>query len=315
MSNALPTEEKESFGDRLYGAFLAFLRAFVRLLLILLVAGVIGVVIYVGVPQVYRTYVQPVQENSRAISDLQARQTQDKDQLNARLAALQERLDGLEVQSDQDKQVIASLQAELQSSLEQVQSLQALQDEAQTATTGQLAELEATLAALDSTINQLDDALAEVTDTAGMNQEEIAALTETFNATGNPINTLRRELQLVKAMELITRSRISLDQRNFGLVEQDIQLARDLLVELEPQVFDYQVEPLLAIVSRLELALENLPDAPDLVDDDLESAWELLVAGLPADAPPAGEGLEAGGSLTPAPETTPAPEATPTATS
>ncbi len=244
MSSMQPSDEKDSFGDRLYGAFLAFLRAFVRLLLILLVALVIGVVIYVGVPRVYETYVQPVQVNTRAIADLDARQNQDKDQLNGRLASLQERLDSLEVQSDEDKQVIASLQAELQSSLDQVQSLQAVQEETQTATAGQLAELEATLAALDSTINRLDDALAEVTDSAELNQEEIAALSETFNATGNPINTLRRELQLVKAMELITRSRISLGQRNFGLVTQDIQLARDLLVELQPLVFDYQQESL-----------------------------------------------------------------------
>jgi hypothetical protein len=314
MSNAQPSDEKQSFGDRLYGAFLAFLRAFVRLILILLVALVIGLGIQLGVPRVYETYVQPVQENGRAIRNLEAQQAQDKEQLSGRLVGLQERLDSLEVQNDEAKQVVASLQAELQASLEQVQSLQALQEETQTDTAGQLADLDAALAALDSTLSRLDDELAAAAESGEMNQEEIAALSEAFNATGNPISTLRRELQLVKAMELITRSRVSLGQSNFGLVEQDIQLARDLLVELEPLVFDFQQEALLAIVSRLDLALENLPDAPNRVDDDLETAWELLVAGLPAEAPPA-ESLEAGGSLTPTPEGTPTPEVTPTATS
>ncbi len=308
-------DDNQSFGDRLYGAFLAFLKAFVRLILILLVALVIGAVIYFGVPQLYSTYVQPVQENTRAISDIQARQDLDKEQVNGRLEVLQERLDSLEVQNDEAKQVISSLQAELQASLAELESLQAAQEDTLADTAGQVADLEAALKAVGSSIDRLDAALADIAESAETNQEDLALLSEAFSATGNPINTLRRELQLVKAMELITRSRVSLGQSNFGLVEQDIQLARDLLVDLQPLVFDYQQEAVLAIVSRLELALDNLPDDPDLVDADLESAWELLVAGLPAEAPVEGESLDAGVASTPAPEATPTPVATPTPSS
>ncbi len=315
--------ETPSFGSRLNRAFLAFLRALVRLVLILLVAIAIGLIAYTVVPRIYQQYVQPVQDNSAAISELQSQQEQDASLVDTQLEALKERLDTLEVQGDQDKQTIAELRDELAA----LETLLADQDTALGAANEQSAQLGEDLDALRTTLSQIRNRLDNVTqqfsddveelavDTEA-NQEEILNLALEFNATGNPINALRRELQLVKAMELVTRSRVELAQQNLGLVEEDILRARELLLALEPLVFEFQQGTLLTIVDRLDLALENFPDDLELVQADLEVAWELLLGGLPMEPEVEGEGESLVGDLTPTPAVeatgTPEPEPTPT---
>jgi hypothetical protein len=194
-------------------------------------------------------------------------------------------------------------------------------------------QLEEALETIGATLGQLDNEIElfsreftmnvdDLTKDVEENREATSNLALEFNATKNPINALRRELQLVKVMELITRSRVSLDQGNIGLAEADIRMARDLLLPLQYRVFDFQREALLTIISRLDLALANFPADLDLVETDLEVAWDLLVAGLPVEPSEASEGAALEGELTPPPAEgqtgTSAPdelsEATPTAT-
>jgi uncharacterized coiled-coil protein SlyX len=346
----IPQPEKRSFGDRLYLALTSFLRALLRLIIILLVLSVLGVIIWQGVPWINTQYIQPVRENSMRISDLNARLEQDKDGINMRIDDLRDRLSSVDVQRDQDKQTIDVLQTakdeletltvEMQAQIEnletQVGTLEGQIGEAE----GALAEQEGVIAdnlarldEIDEMLDGIEDALEELNTNVmevGIDVEEnraaSSALAEEFFAAENPLNTVRRELNLLKVMELITRSRLFLSEQNIGLVEQDILLARDILVELGPEVLPYQEEALQTIISRLELALGNLPNRLDLVENDLESAWQLLVDGLPSE-PPAeavGEG-EVGevtmtpeqeateeGTLTPTPDAT--PEVTPTPT-
>ncbi len=128
--------ETPSFGSRLNKAFLAFLRAFVRLVLILLVAIAIGLIAYTLLPRVYQEYVQPVQDNALAIDALRAMHSQDASLVDDQLATLQSRLDTLEIQNDQRKQSIAELQDELAA----VGNLIAGQQTALAATDEQLAQ-------------------------------------------------------------------------------------------------------------------------------------------------------------------------------
>ncbi len=182
--------------------------------------------------------------------------------------------------------------------------------------------LNTSLGRVDNQLDLLAQELTANTDEFTMmveaNQEDISNLALEFNATGNPINALRRELQLVKAMELVTRSQVNFAQQNLGLAEQDVEEALFILLALEPQVFEFQQDALLLIVSRLDLALENFSADPELVQADLEVAWELLLEGLPTEPAEAGEGEALVGELTPTPtgeETgTPEPEPTPTTT-
>ena len=66
--------EKPSFGSRLNNAFLAFLRALVRLVLIVLIAIAIGLIVITIAPQIDQQYIQPVRDNTLAIGDLRNRQ-------------------------------------------------------------------------------------------------------------------------------------------------------------------------------------------------------------------------------------------------
>jgi hypothetical protein len=97
-----------------------------------------------------------------------------------------------------------------------------------------------------------------------------------------PLVTVRTEVHLLKAMELLTRARLQLAQDNPGAAKTEVQEARNLLLNLGATLPEDQQKALAAIVQRLELGLANLPDAPRLAADDLEVAWQLLVKGLPA---------------------------------
>jgi hypothetical protein len=67
-----------------------------------------------------------------------------------------------------------------------------------------------------------------------------------------------------------------LSQSNFGLAKEDVQSARDLLAELQTGSND---EVLAQAVTRLDLALSNLPAFPVVASGDLEIAWQILMTG------------------------------------
>jgi hypothetical protein len=67
---------------------------------------------------------------------------------------------------------------------------------------------------------------------------------------------------------------------------------------------EYQIEAKELIIAHLDMALENLPEAPILAAEDLEIAWQLLKQGLP-DEPPLEAETETEGTPTPGPTVTP----------
>lgn len=266
MSNDMPTPPGPSFGRRMAIAFTSLARAVLRLLFAAIVAVGIALALYFGFPALYSQYVQPVNKNTSAIAMLSARQDISGTQVAARLDTVQSRLDALEVQGDADKELLADLQARL----DQTDAL--LADYADTL--ARLAELQSRLDSLEKQTTDSANSLAETT--AGLQ-----ALSDHVHASDAPVATLRREVQLVKAMEMITRARLFLAQSNFGLARQDVQAAHVLLIEIHAGAPPYQQPALAAMVSRLQLASANLPGAPVVAADDLEIAWQLLAAGLP----------------------------------
>jgi cell division septation protein DedD len=120
---------------------------------------------------------------------------------------------------------------------------------------------------------------------------------------------------MLKVMELITRARVSIGQENIGLVRDDLQAAIDILVDLGPEVTAEQASYLDDISQRLSFAIENISESPDLVDEDLEVAWQMLLKGLPDETDGIEEGktqeqLEEGDQVStpsPSPTNTPTP--------
>lgn len=265
-----------SFGDRMANAFLAFIRFLVRLLAILILIGLLAAGVYYGLPALYRQYVQPLQAKVTQLASTQAAQEQNNQQLTQRIDDLQSRVGKLETQSDTDKQNLSSLQT----GLENVQSTQQ-------ANFGAAEGIQATASVqiedINTSMNALSTQVAGVSTSVARSNREFQSVTERLQTADTPVAELSNELQLVKAMELLTRSRISLVSNNLGLAQQDIGAARDLLTALKPQVPPYQVVALDAITSRLDTAYGNLPDSPVLAADDLEIAWRLLLQGLPGE--------------------------------
>jgi hypothetical protein len=260
--------------NRFVQALRVFLRALVRLLLIICVAALLGLALYYGVPAVYTRFIQPVQENTLRIESLQTSQAQT-DQLAAQnMTGAQNRLGTLESQYNQDSQVMVTVQARLNNI-----DTRSGNDESQIKASSER------LDALDSSIQQIFSDMQAVTTTLKTDNTNIQELADKIKAGDPAIKTLYQELQLVKAMELITRSRLFLGQNNLGLAQADIQAARDLLNGLQSQVEPFQTGAVDAVIKRLDLALGNLPGAPVLAADDLEIAWQMLITGLPNQTP------------------------------
>ena len=89
--------------------------------------------------------------------------------------------------------------------------------------------------------------------------------------------------QLVRLMVMVTRARFNLVEGNISLASSDLQAAVDAFEDLQENVTDEQKAYLAAVIEKLEAALEELPDSPLAAADQLEAAWQLLVAGLPVD--------------------------------
>jgi hypothetical protein len=96
--------------------------------------------------------------------------------------------------------------------------------------------------------------------------------------------------------------RVSIGQGNTGLAKDDLQAAQNLLASLSAELPIYQAQYLSDIAQRLGLASENLTKATNLVDEDLEVAWQLLLQRLPEEPLESNELDEAEPTPTPTPQ-------------
>jgi uncharacterized phage infection (PIP) family protein YhgE len=298
MSTENNTSSKPSFGKRLGSAFVSFLRALLRLLLIVVLVGIIWAGFYYGIPWLYRMYIQPVQENTSRLEDFQTDYQQDKDLFTERLNSMQSRLEDLELQSDNVKLDLADIQTQL-ANIED-----ALEDH-NSALAG-MAELSAALEERGAALESLANALDELSRSVEANAEEIQSLVNQPGEQDEVLAALRQELGLLKVMDLIARARLFLTQNNLGLAEGDVRTAQNLLSELRSQGPAEGAEALTEILLRLDLVVEELPEAPDLAADDLEAAWGLMLRELSVEPALTAEPVDEGLPLTPTP--TPASE-------
>ncbi len=298
MSNESSTPSP-SASERVGQAILGFIRALVRILLVLVFAVLLGVGIYFGVPAVYRNYVQPVEKNIASLNDANARQEDVNDQLDQRLDGLQSRLGDLEQQNDTYKQTLDELQFQLGNLEAEIQSI----GEQDVGT--RLGEVEAALETAGADLVQMQRDLAVINETLADTNVEVNVLTSQMQADELPLQALRYELQMVKAMEYLTRSRLSLVENNLGVAEQDLIAARAVLARLQSEVSEDEADALGTVLTRLDNAMDNLPARPLLAAQELEGAWQLLriraVGELTPEPTPAGGAVR--GTPTPFPVT------------
>lgn len=244
---SLPEPAPRSFPRRL-ARFLA------RILLVVLAGIGLGLGAYYGLPAVYTGFIQPVQINTRQIGEIESALAAQRQSDQARLDAIETRLTGLETDLAAQREMVGALQGDLDSILTQLGSdhgdLQRVRD------------LESQLAALQSS---LDSTEARLTVVEG-------SLTQS----AEPVDALRERVQLLRAMELVLRARLSLADNNPGLAGEDLRRARGILGGASAPAGWAD------IVNRLDMALANLSATPLVAVQDVEAAWYLM---LEASAP------------------------------
>ena len=306
----MSTEQTPSFGDRLASGFLSFIKILVRLLIIIILVAAIVAVIFFAAPRLYSRYISPLQVDINSLEDTATSQEIFNQQLSERMDTLQKRVFLLETQGDNSKQTFSEFDVRLADIEEQLDTNEIAFQRIETTASAQIQELEGTLEDMQAEIDaQAIQITALESDLAALdgNIVELISLYEAENA---PVSALRRELQLVKAMELLTRATFALAENNLGLALDDIQTAHTILIELQPLVPDYQQEALTAIIERLDKTISNLPNNPVLAAIDIEIAWQLLRMGLP-DEPALNSDAEEVPGGSPTPEATLSPTPTP----
>lgn len=166
-------------------------------------------------------------------------------------AAIEARLEVLEETTTISEQSIASL------------------TDAQSTTATDLGDVEARL---NNDIDQLRADLAEAMAAAEVTDDTVATLMTQTAELADAGRATAVDTQIVTAMELLARARLSLFQANYGLAATDVRLADRVLTGInEPDV------NVLIAVARLDTVASNLPDRPVLAAADLDIAWQILL--------------------------------------
>ena len=236
-----------TLGDRTATFAARAARFLLRVLFVLVIGVGLGLAVYLGVPAAYRKYIEPVQVNTERLAELEGDLAAYRQETRAERAALDARLAEIEGQLAQQTEALADLQSQVSAHGNRLNGLAGLPN--------RLASLE-----------------ADVEDVA----TRLAALETEIADAESPVRSLGRRLEMIRALETLTRARLWLNQDNLGLASGDMQLARDMLILIAEGAPEDEAASLALIVDRLNLAIGNLPDAPVVASDDLEIAWRQL---------------------------------------
>lgn len=223
-------KEQDSFLSRLGRAFVNFLRALLRLVVLVIFIGGLGALLYYGLPYINQTFIAPVERNT------------------AQIQQLEEEISTLQIQLDEMNGRVETLERSIEAYTLSIQKLEEMQ------------------AGLETQLQENNDKI---------------------------LLDLKHEVMMTRALDTLARARLYLAQSNFGLAKIDAQSAHDLLMDLQAETNE---EFLAQALTRLDIALGNLPDFPIVASGDLEIAWQILMSGESPVLPTA--------TFTPTPEVT-----------
>lgn len=238
----------------------AFFKALVRLLVILLLAVLVGALLYLAYVVVYHQAIELAHENDYRINLVETRQAAAQAQTNDQIAGFEERLTALEIEIKQTGEDLSQAQAD--------------QENLRTALDEQAANLQ-DLEELNRNMNRNLSALATQTD----------GQTRLLSGSQYSLLDLEKEITVLKVAGLLNRSRLYMLQSNYGLAAEQVELAREQLASLQPQATPTEKGVLAAWMGRLDSALSYLPDQPVFAGDDLEIVWQMVLQGLSAPLP------------------------------
>lgn len=135
--------------------------------------------------------------------------------------------------------------------------------------------LEARADGFDESLTTHDETLQQLENMQRLMDQQIATQKTDLLA------ELETRITLTRAIELISRSRLYLSDSNYGLAKEDLLSARELLYPLLEALPGDQVGALKTVITRIDMALSNLPAYPVVAVYDVDTAWQYLVDGLP----------------------------------
>jgi len=252
-----------------------------RIFLVLLVGGVIGAVVYfsaVGwVPYLEQKLFKPIENNQDQIEGLVATQQA----LESQVAFLLEDLRENQALNNQDLETVFST-AE-----------------------GEIDQLRGAVETVNAySLTQVPVILATLTAVQQANEYHISALA---TAQGEYLRN-GFEIEQAKIIALLSRANQFLLHANYGLAEDQLVAALQILLDIDEDLDSWQRIQALELTSAIEGAIEDLPSQPVLAGSKLEIAWQLALLGFRAlptqdlTATPSPTGQE---SITPTPTPTP----------
>jgi hypothetical protein len=237
-----------SFGQRA-------LRWIFRMVAVILIGMALGAGSYYGGRKLYRDAIEPLLTLDQRMLELESR--------------MSDLADGVQAAETVRSGEIGDLEADLAARSEELSSLGV-----------RLSELEQGIEALDVQAAGIEELRSEI-DRLGQEQastdDALASLDEYIQAGELPVERVERMLQLMRVMNLMTRARLWIEQENYGLANEDLSSALEIMQALiAADTSDGSDERLEEIANRIESASEFTSTNQALSEDELEAAWKLL---------------------------------------
>ncbi len=261
-----------SFWHRLGRAF----RKVLGFLAIVAVIAGIGAALYFAVPYLYERFILPIETNTNRLSEIESQQETGTELLMSQISDLQLRQIDLENQLTENGLSIVDLQ-------------------------GQAQVLKLDIQAHNQTLKRLDVIQATLDELVVASSEHEALLL----AKDSTLMDLQQQILYSRSIELLSRSRLYLSQNNYGLAEQDVLAARDILSNIEGDMASGESSDLQNIIARLDLALSILPEIPVIAAEEVDIAWLYLVNMFPDQLKEKSSSVSATETLTPPVTSTP----------
>jgi chromosome segregation ATPase len=231
-----------------------------RLVFVVVIAILIGVGIYYGVPWVYWRLVIPVQDSAARIEMLQRDLENTRADWNTELTEQGQQISALESDLATQKERIAALEADIER-----------MDEIMTAQGETLNVLQTTLYGTEEMTGQLGDEVEVLYGELDILRDEMADPNRVAAA-------FERRLILLQAWGEILKARLHLLEDNPGNARQTLALARanlERVIALSPEP---EAQALIAIQERLDAADTAIEERPFVAINELEIIWRDLDA-------------------------------------
>jgi hypothetical protein len=250
-------EDIQAAGDKV---FTRIGRILFRLLAAVVVGLALGAGLYYGAVRLYREAIEPIQQYEQRISDLERSLGQITQTLESDSQELNQRQTILEGRLAEQTEALASARALLDGVQQDVREQRRM--------LGGVAELE-------DEIENITLALGELSDL-------VAGLEAAIAAGDLPAQRVQRTAVYLRAMSLLTRAELELEQNNQGFAAEQVEAAKQTLSELvegDAQVEDpsHDQALIVTIVERLDGILSDLPGRPEVAANDLEAVWQLFM--------------------------------------